>query len=134
MNVHFCECDPSIKAKIEPFVGKWQFILPSWVYDLYVYCKDNDGPSGEAEVSPSYRRMVVTFYRPILTEPDPESIVVHELLHAYTLPMKILAVEYTEDCFPGESTPGTKTYLRRVTEAMEMANCDLENLFMARMK
>jgi hypothetical protein len=132
VRIFYEECNPAILQEVQPLVASWaELLLPKWVTELYIYCKDEDNPAcAVATVNHQYRRMCITFYRPFMTERDHNEIIVHELCHAYTTPIKAVGLEFAYDAFT-EPTPGTKTFERRIEDIHEALTCDLAAMVLA---
>jgi Zn-dependent peptidase ImmA (M78 family) len=92
---------PDNKAKIDFYFQKWNWLIPKWVLFTEICLWDSTADAemtAQAFVNYSYRRLTLEVYTKWLDCPDDEKefVIVHELIHAFTLPPITFARDFID--------------------------------------
>lgn len=117
-----------LRDRILPLVNRLSFLVPPWITEIYV-CWNRDVEMMECASMKDYLWIDITCGRSCLTsdEDELENAVIHEICHAYTTPLVVLARDMLDDLSPLEAYK--KTVGRIIDHELEMSTEALTQKF-----
>lgn len=100
-------------------------LLPRWVEEVRIRWYPDLEAVAECTVQEDYRGLVLRFSPKVLEQPDRRRLIVHELMHAYNVPIAVTlrnALKHVE----GKAAQDVLDEL--VTKKVEESTCDLADL------
>lgn len=120
---------PDNKAKVERYIDKWIWLLPKWALTLDVCLWNSDKNNSETAIMCAeydYRRLTLEIFTQWLdlSDSEKESTIVHEFIHAFTLP-PITFARTTFDLLSEPETPLNKLARQELNVRNESMTTDL---------